>query len=98
MRRYLPACIATTGVLILMPIVQQLATAQQLPEPTIDERDREPSRKADESEMPRLNAPQSNVNRDMSVPAKNSGAAFLGATFARNERTPIVQSVAARSP
>jgi membrane-associated protease RseP (regulator of RpoE activity) len=98
MRRYFPAWIAVIGVLTSTPIVQQLATAQQLPEPTIDERYREPSSKADEREMPRLNAPQSNVNRDMSAPAKNSGAAFLGATFARNERTPIVQSVAAGSP
>src|SRR6476660_1377442 len=98
MRRYFPAGIAVTAVLMWMPIVLQLATAQQLPEPTIDERYREPNSKAAESEMPRLNAPQSNVNRDMPAPTKNSGAAFLGATFARNERTPIVQSVAAGSP
>jgi membrane-associated protease RseP (regulator of RpoE activity) len=102
MRRYFPLCVAVVGALMSLPMSRQLATAQPLPEPdpqpTIDERYRDRPSQADESEMPRLNAPQSKSSLDMTVAGKNSGAPFLGVTFVRNERAPVVQSVAAGGP
>jgi membrane-associated protease RseP (regulator of RpoE activity) len=77
---------------------QQAAIAQGSREPTVDDRYRDANSKAADRELPRLNAPQSTLPHDLPAPAKNSSAAFLGVTFAGNERAAVVHTVAAGSP
>jgi membrane-associated protease RseP (regulator of RpoE activity) len=90
--------VVVVGLLLAVPGAQQLSVAQGSREPTIDERYRDADSKSRETDLPRLNAPQSKVTGNLPTPAKNSSAAFLGVTFAGNERAAIVRTVAAGSP
>lgn len=89
--------VVVIGLLSTAPIVPQLAVAETR-EPTVDERYRDANSKAAEAELPRLNAPQSKLTPTKSAANKSSAAAYLGVTFAGDERAAIVQTVAAGSP
>jgi membrane-associated protease RseP (regulator of RpoE activity) len=76
---------------------QQLAAEQGSHEPTVDERFRDPNSKAAETELPRLNAPR-NIEREKPVADRGATAAYLGVTFAGDERAAIIRKIAPGSP
>jgi predicted metalloprotease with PDZ domain len=84
------------GLLFAVAAEQQVAVAQSR-EPTIDERFRDANSNPAEAELPQLNAPQSKL-APAKAPAKKSSAAYLGVTFAGDERLALVRSVAPGSP
>jgi len=86
------------GLLFAAPGVQQVSFAQASREPTVDDRYRDADGQSREADLPLLNAPQARGSRDLPAPPKNTSAAFLGVTFASNERAAIVRTVAAGSP
>src|SRR5437016_129401 len=98
MSRYFLGRVVVIGLLLSMASSQQGAIAQGSREPTVDDRYRDANTKAADTELPRLIAPQSTLPHDLPVPAKTSTVAFLGVTFAGNERAAVVRSVAAGSP
>jgi membrane-associated protease RseP (regulator of RpoE activity) len=99
MRTTFPGSVVVIGLLLTTIIgAPQFAIAQRSHEPTVDERYRDANSKAAETELPRLNAPLSNVERENVSAARSSTAAYLGVTFSGDERAAIIRSIAPRSP
>lgn len=90
--------LVVVGLLLGMLGAQQLVVAQGSREPTVDERYRDTNSQAAEAELPQLNAPQSKLTPPKVAAGKNSAAAYLGVTFAGDERAAIVRNVAPGSP
>ena len=98
MRTTFPGSVVAVVLLLGATLgAQQSAVAQGSHEPTVDERYRDPNGKAAESELPRLNAPR-NVERQKPVADRGAAAAYLGVTFAGDERAAIIRKIAPGSP
>jgi membrane-associated protease RseP (regulator of RpoE activity) len=99
MRTTFPGSVVAVGLLLAATLgAQQLAVAQGPHEPTVDERYRDANSKAAEMESPRLNSPQSKRANEKPTANKSSTAAYLGVTFAGDERAAIIRSIAPESP
>jgi len=99
MRTTFPRSVVAVGLLLTATLgAPQLAFAQRSHEPTVDDRYRDTDDKAADREMPRLNAPQSNFERENAVGPRTSTNAYLGVTFASDERAAIIRSIAPGSP
>jgi PDZ domain-containing protein len=90
--------VAVFGLLMAVPGMRPLALAQGVHEPTIDERYRDANSPAADTELPRLNPPQSKLAPTKAASGKSSTAAYLGVTFAGDERAAVVRAVDAGSP
>ena len=90
--------VVVVGLLLVLLGVQQLSVAEGPREPTVDDQYRDANGKTADTELPRLNAPQSTLAPPNAAAGKGSAAAYLGVTFAGDERMAIVRSVAPGSP
>src|SRR4051812_18565265 len=99
MKTTFPGSVVAVGLLFTATLgAPRLAVAQRSHEPTVDDRYRDMDDKPADREMPRLNAPQTSVSREEPLVDTGSTAAYLGVTFARDERAAIVRSIAPGSP